>query len=120
MGVVSLSLKYQSTVYIDFCVEKFKIQPCQIVSWYFGSMSGGIFSFLPLKDMHSNVPLILGLLVSFPCLECLYDRIAQETVDETEIAQRLSKVNKYICEKIMDINKSCKNEERREAKYNLQ
>ncbi|XP_039101316.1 BEN domain-containing protein 5 isoform X1 [Hyaena hyaena] len=52
--------------------------------------------------------------------ECLYDRIAQETVDETEIAQRLSKVNKYICEKIMDINKSCKNEERREAKYNLQ
>ncbi|KAK7814465.1 hypothetical protein U0070_008833, partial [Myodes glareolus] len=38
--------------------------------------------------------------------ECLYDRIAQETVDETEIAQRLSKVNKYICEKIMDINKS--------------
>ncbi|XP_060545891.1 BEN domain-containing protein 5 isoform X4 [Pantherophis guttatus] len=52
--------------------------------------------------------------------ECLYDRIAQETLDETEIAQRLSKVNKYICEKIMDINKSCKNEERREAKYNLQ
>ncbi|XP_075792064.1 BEN domain-containing protein 5 isoform X5 [Pelodiscus sinensis] len=52
--------------------------------------------------------------------ECLYDRIAQETGDETEIAQRLSKVNKYICEKIMDINKSCKNEERREAKYNLQ
>ncbi|XP_064003635.1 BEN domain-containing protein 5 isoform X15 [Pogoniulus pusillus] len=53
--------------------------------------------------------------------ECLYDRIAQETVDETEIAQRLSKVNKYICEKIMDINKSCKNEERREsAKFNLQ
>ncbi|XP_027693787.1 BEN domain-containing protein 5 isoform X1 [Vombatus ursinus] len=52
--------------------------------------------------------------------ECLYDRIAQETVDETEIAQRLSKVNKYICEKIMDINKSCKNEERREAKYHLQ
>ncbi|XP_051855693.1 BEN domain-containing protein 5 isoform X2 [Antechinus flavipes] len=52
--------------------------------------------------------------------ECLYDRIAQETVDEAEIAQRLSKVNKYICEKIMDINKSCKNEERREAKYNLQ
>ncbi|XP_048353345.1 BEN domain-containing protein 5-like isoform X4 [Sphaerodactylus townsendi] len=52
--------------------------------------------------------------------ECLYDRIAQETVDETEIAQRLSKVNKYICEKIMDINKSCKNEEKREAKYNLQ
>ncbi|XP_061488917.1 BEN domain-containing protein 5 isoform X4 [Rhineura floridana] len=52
--------------------------------------------------------------------ECLYDRIAHETVDETEIAQRLSKVNKYICEKIMDINKSCKNEERREAKYNLQ
>lgn len=74
----------------------------------------------PLKDLCVNAPLILGLLVSFPCLECLYDRIAQETVDETEIAQRLSKVNKYICEKIMDINKSCKNEERREAKYNLQ
>ncbi|XP_069088802.1 BEN domain-containing protein 5 isoform X2 [Pleurodeles waltl] len=37
--------------------------------------------------------------------ECVYDRITQETVDETEIAQRLSKVNKYICEKIMDINK---------------
>ncbi|XP_029474365.1 BEN domain-containing protein 5 isoform X2 [Rhinatrema bivittatum] len=52
--------------------------------------------------------------------ECLYDRIAQDTVDETEIAQRLSKVNKYICEKIMDINKSCKNEERREAKYSMQ
>ncbi|XP_075472413.1 BEN domain-containing protein 5-like isoform X8 [Ascaphus truei] len=52
--------------------------------------------------------------------ECMYDRIAQETVDENEIAQRLSKVNKYICEKIMDINKSCKNEERREAKYNVQ
>lgn len=72
-----------------------------------------------LKGFYSNSPLILGL-VSSPCLECLYDRIAQETVDETEIAQRLSKVNKYICEKIMDINKSCKNEERREAKYNLQ
>uniref|UniRef100_A0A8C5R3R4 BEN domain-containing protein 5 n=1 Tax=Leptobrachium leishanense TaxID=445787 RepID=A0A8C5R3R4_9ANUR len=52
--------------------------------------------------------------------ECMYDRIAQETMDENEIAQRLSKVNKYICEKIMDINKSCKNEERREAKYSLQ
>ncbi|XP_053549473.1 BEN domain-containing protein 5 isoform X2 [Bombina bombina] len=52
--------------------------------------------------------------------ECMYDRIAQETMDENEIAQRLSKINKYICEKIMDINKSCKNEERREAKYNLQ
>nr|XP_033771410.1 BEN domain-containing protein 5 isoform X3 [Geotrypetes seraphini] len=52
--------------------------------------------------------------------ECLYDRIAQDTMDETEIAQRLSKVNKYICEKIMDINKSCKNEERREAKYSMQ
>ena len=90
------------------------------VNWYFGSMSGGTFSFLFRKDMYLNAPLILGLLVSFPCLECLYDRIAQETVDETEIAQRLSKVNKYICEKIMDINKSCKNEERREAKYNLQ
>ncbi|KAM8930086.1 BEN domain-containing protein 5 [Pelodytes ibericus] len=49
--------------------------------------------------------------------ECMYDRIAQETMDENEIAHRLSKVNKYICEKIMDINKSCKNEERREAKY---
>ncbi|KAE8610137.1 hypothetical protein XENTR_v10012027 [Xenopus tropicalis] len=52
--------------------------------------------------------------------ECMYDRIARETMDENEIAQRLSKVNKYICEKIMDINKSCKNEERREAKYNVQ
>ncbi|XP_077306402.1 BEN domain-containing protein 5 [Lithobates pipiens] len=52
--------------------------------------------------------------------ECVYDRIAQETMDENEIAQRLSKVNKYICEKIMDINKSCKNEERREAKYSVQ
>ncbi|KAM4722111.1 BEN domain-containing protein 5 isoform 1-T1 [Rhinophrynus dorsalis] len=52
--------------------------------------------------------------------ECMYDRIAQETMDENEIAQRLSKVNKYICEKIMDINKSCKNEERREAKYHVQ
>ncbi|KAG8436931.1 hypothetical protein GDO86_007855 [Hymenochirus boettgeri] len=52
--------------------------------------------------------------------ECMYDRIARETVDENEIAQRLSKVNKYICEKIMDINKSCKNEERREAKYSVQ
>ncbi|XP_069498331.1 BEN domain-containing protein 5 isoform X2 [Ambystoma mexicanum] len=52
--------------------------------------------------------------------ECLYDRIAQETADETEIAQRLSKVNKYICEKIMDINKSCKNEERREARSHVQ
>lgn len=101
-------------------LKNLKYSHARYVSWYFGSMSGGIFSFLPLKDMHSNVPLILGLLVSFPCLECLYDRIAQETVDETEIAQRLSKVNKYICEKIMDINKSCKNEERREAKYNLQ
>lgn len=50
----------------------------------------------------------------------MYDRIAQETMDENEIAQRLSKVNKYICEKIMDINKSCKNEERREAKYSVQ
>lgn len=28
----------------------------------------------------------------------------------------MSKVNKYICEKIMDINKSIKNEERRESK----
>ncbi|XP_066450864.1 BEN domain-containing protein 5 [Eleutherodactylus coqui] len=52
--------------------------------------------------------------------ECVYDRIAQETMDENEIAQRLSKVNKYICEKIMDINKSCKNEERKEAKFSLQ
>ncbi|KAM4642823.1 BEN domain-containing protein 5 [Discoglossus pictus] len=52
--------------------------------------------------------------------ECMYDRIAQETMDENEITQRLSKVNKYICEKIMDINKSCKNEERREARYSLQ
>ncbi|CAH2310772.1 BEN domain-containing 5 isoform X1 [Pelobates cultripes] len=52
--------------------------------------------------------------------ECMYDRIAQETMDENEIAQRLSKVNKYICEKIMDINKSCKNEERREAKHSVQ
>ncbi|XP_073499611.1 BEN domain-containing protein 5 isoform X2 [Phyllobates terribilis] len=52
--------------------------------------------------------------------ECVYDRIAQDTMDENEIAQRLSKVNKYICEKIMDINKSCKNEERKEAKFSLQ
>ncbi|XP_069594049.1 BEN domain-containing protein 5 [Ranitomeya imitator] len=52
--------------------------------------------------------------------ECVYDRIAQDTTDENEIAQRLSKVNKYICEKIMDINKSCKNEERKEAKFSLQ
>lgn len=77
-------------------------------------------SFFSLKDLFSNSSLILNLPVSSLYLECLYDRIAQETVDETEIAQRLSKVNKYICEKIMDINKSCKNEERREAKYNLQ
>lgn len=48
--------------------------------------------------------------------ECLYDRVSQETVDSAEITQRLSKVNKYICEKIMDINKSIKNEERRESK----
>lgn len=79
-----------------------------------------MFSFFSLKDLFSNSSLILDLPVSSLYLECLYDRIAQETVDETEIAQRLSKVNKYICEKIMDINKSCKNEERREAKYNLQ
>ncbi|KAM4022849.1 BEN domain-containing protein 5-like isoform 11-T13 [Anomaloglossus baeobatrachus] len=52
--------------------------------------------------------------------ECVYDRIAQDTMDENEIAQRLSKVNKYICEKIMDINKSCKNEERKEAKFTFQ
>lgn len=90
------------------------------MNWYLGSMSGGTFSLCPLTRLYLNSPLILGHLVPFPCLECLYDRIAQETVDETEIAQRLSKVNKYICEKIMDINKSCKNEERREAKYNLQ
>lgn len=84
-------------------------------------MSQEVFGFFPpLKDLYLNSPLTLGHLISFPYLECLYDRIAQETVDETEIAQRLSKVNKYICEKIMDINKSCKNEERREAKYNLQ
>uniref|UniRef100_A0A3B4BD78 BEN domain-containing protein 5 n=1 Tax=Periophthalmus magnuspinnatus TaxID=409849 RepID=A0A3B4BD78_9GOBI len=53
--------------------------------------------------------------------ECLYDRVSQETADSAEITQRLSKVNKYICEKIMDINKSIKNEERRESKllYNL-
>ena len=85
----------------------------------FGSVSEGISS-LFLKDLFSNSSLILNLPVFSFCLECLYDRIAQETVDETEIAQRLSKVNKYICEKIMDINKSCKNEERWEAKYNLQ
>ncbi|XP_051928828.1 BEN domain-containing protein 5 isoform X1 [Hippocampus zosterae] len=48
--------------------------------------------------------------------ECLYDRVSQETADSAEITQRLSKVNKYICEKIMDINKSIKNEERRESK----
>ncbi|KAK1165141.1 BEN domain-containing protein 5 [Acipenser oxyrinchus oxyrinchus] len=48
--------------------------------------------------------------------ECLYDRVFQETADSAEITQRLSKVNKYICEKIMDINKSIKNEERRESK----
>nr|XP_046208743.1 BEN domain-containing protein 5-like isoform X1 [Oncorhynchus gorbuscha] len=48
--------------------------------------------------------------------ECLYDRVSQETADGAEITQRLSKVNKYICEKIMDINKSIKNEERRESK----
>ncbi|KAG2463988.1 BEN domain-containing protein 5 [Polypterus senegalus] len=48
--------------------------------------------------------------------ECLFDRISQETADSAEITQRLSKVNKYICEKIMDINKSIKNEERRESK----
>lgn len=52
--------------------------------------------------------------VFFP--ECLYDRVSQETADSAEITQRLSKVNKYICEKIMDINKSIKNEERRESK----
>ncbi|XP_023677178.1 BEN domain-containing protein 5 [Paramormyrops kingsleyae] len=48
--------------------------------------------------------------------ECLYDRVSQETADSAEITQRLSKVNKYICEKIMDINKSIKNEEKRESK----
>ncbi|XP_071201553.1 BEN domain-containing protein 5-like isoform X4 [Salvelinus alpinus] len=48
--------------------------------------------------------------------ECLYDRVSQETADGAEITQRLAKVNKYICEKIMDINKSIKNEERRESK----
>ncbi|KAM9796646.1 BEN domain-containing protein 5 isoform X1 [Syngnathus typhle] len=48
--------------------------------------------------------------------ECLYDRVSQETANSAEITQRLSKVNKYICEKIMDINKSIKNEERRESK----
>lgn len=52
----------------------------------------------------------------FFVLECLYDRVSQETADSAEITQRLSKVNKYICEKIMDINKSIKNEERRESK----
>jgi hypothetical protein len=90
------------------------------MDWHLGSISGDTSSPAPLKDLFLNSPLIFGLFVSSLCLECLYDRIAQETVDETEIAQRLSKVNKYICEKIMDINKSCKNEERREAKYNLQ
>ncbi|XP_035881953.1 BEN domain-containing protein 5 isoform X9 [Phyllostomus discolor] len=70
-----------------------------------------------LRDLNRRLQDVLLLRLGS---ECLYDRIAQETVDETEIAQRLSKVNKYICEKIMDINKSCKNEERREAKYNLQ
>uniref|UniRef100_A0A3Q0RSC6 BEN domain containing 5 n=1 Tax=Amphilophus citrinellus TaxID=61819 RepID=A0A3Q0RSC6_AMPCI len=49
-------------------------------------------------------------------VRCLYDRVSQETADSAEITQRLSKVNKYICEKIMDINKSIKNEERRESK----
>ncbi|GAB5575053.1 BEN domain-containing protein 5 isoform X7 [Prionailurus iriomotensis] len=72
------------------------------------------------NEKESDLPKAVQLVRSEPGRECLYDRIAQETVDETEIAQRLSKVNKYICEKIMDINKSCKNEERREAKYNLQ
>ncbi|XP_067250692.1 BEN domain-containing protein 5 isoform X1 [Chanodichthys erythropterus] len=52
--------------------------------------------------------------------ECLYDRVSQETADSAEITQRLSKVNKYICEKIMDINKSIKNEERRESKLLIQ
>lgn len=55
-------------------------------------------------------------LIHFFFLECLYDRVSQETADSAEITQRLSKVNKYICEKIMDINKSIKNEERRESK----
>ncbi|KAI1236823.1 hypothetical protein IHE44_0015077 [Lamprotornis superbus] len=57
-----------------------------------------------LRDLNRRLQDVLLLRLGS---ECLYDRIAQETVDETEIAQRLSKVNKYICEKIMDINKSC-------------
>lgn len=55
-------------------------------------------------------------LIRLSFIECLYDRVSQETADSAEITQRLSKVNKYICEKIMDINKSIKNEERRESK----
>lgn len=99
--------------------ENLKILLCQASELVFGKCQESHLP-SPLQRFASSSPLILGLPVSFPCPECLYDRIAQETVDETEIAQRLSKVNKYICEKIMDINKSCKNEERREAKYNLQ
>lgn len=59
---------------------------------------------------------VVWLLTLTPSPECLYDRVSQETADSAEITQRLSKVNKYICEKIMDINKSIKNEERRESK----
>jgi len=59
---------------------------------------------------------VVSLLPLAPSAECLYDRVSQETADSAEITQRLSKVNKYICEKIMDINKSIKNEERRESK----
>lgn len=65
-----------------------------------------------MKTVYLKMPRLIHIFF----LECLYDRVSQETADSAEITQRLSKVNKYICEKIMDINKSIKNEERRESK----
>lgn len=69
-----------------------------------------------MKHILYNLTFNVSLLSHALPPECLYDRVSQETADSAEITQRLSKVNKYICEKIMDINKSIKNEERRESK----
>lgn len=80
---------------------------------------GGSVGSLPLGTQPSCVykgDVHVLILTPAPPPECLYDRVSQETADSAEITQRLSKVNKYICEKIMDINKSIKNEERRESK----
>ncbi|KAK1897397.1 BEN domain containing protein 5, partial [Dissostichus eleginoides] len=68
------------------------------------------------KDALPKPPLLKVMELYLLDTKCLYDRVSQETADSAEITQRLSKVNKYICEKIMDINKSIKNEERRESK----